>query len=422
MKMKRICWLSLLMIAFAFLDRVSGAQVPVVRMQQVVQSYADAGLFMGSVLVAENGRVLLSKGYGWADVEWNIPNSPTTRFLLASMTKQFTAASILLLEDRGKLSTDDLVKKYIPDAPAAWDKITIYNLLTHTSGISDAQPQVIPNPPDKTVLHIRDMPLDFQPGEQWAYSSVVYALLGYLVEKVSGQNYGVFVQENIFKPLGMNDSGFDTNVAIISHRASGYRLGANGVENAERTNLVLAFSAGALYSTTEDLLRWEEGLFGGRLLSVASLRKITTPFRNNYGCGSDFLASKMHYPELNIRQCAILAAYVLHEAKEHVDGCGGDSQIAVLRNDGTCGIIGWHRIGEITELVSLADETAGDLLMALADIEQDDQKTAEVVNFNLDLMSRLRDSYREKTKRQETPEFHASIDMLGLPLPKKETT
>jgi len=283
--MKRNSLLALLAITFSVSAGVCSAQAPAERMQQVAQSYADAGLFMGSVLVAENGKVLLSKGYGWADVEWNIPNSPTTRFLLASMTKQFTAASILLLEDRGKLKTDDLVKKYIPTAPATWDKITIYHLLTHTSGIPDAQVQVLPSPPEETVLHIREMPLSFQPGERWEYSSVVYALLGYLVEKISGQAYADFVRENIFKPLGMNDSGFDTNVAIIPHRASGYRPGVDGIENAERTNLILAFSAGALYSTTEDLLRWEERLFGGKLLTPASLHKMTTPFRNNYACG-----------------------------------------------------------------------------------------------------------------------------------------
>jgi hypothetical protein len=135
---------------------------------------------------------------------------------------------------------------------------------------------------------------------------------------------------------------------------------------------------------------------------------------------ADFLASKMHYGKLNIRQCAILAAYVLHEAKNHVDGCGGDSQIAVLRNKGTCGTVGWHRIGEITDLVSAADSTAGDILMALTDVEEDDTKAIEQVQFNLDIMAALRNSYRERTKRQESPEFHQSIDFLGLPSPKTD--
>ena len=114
---------------------LSAQDIDVARMDQIVQSHVTAKQFMGAVLVARNGQVLVDKGYGYADLEWQIPDTPDTKFRLGSMTKQFTAAGILILEERGKLSTDDLVKKYIPDAPAAWDKITIYNLLTHTSGI-----------------------------------------------------------------------------------------------------------------------------------------------------------------------------------------------------------------------------------------------------------------------------------------------
>ena len=259
------------------------AQTPAQRMDQIVQSYADAQVFMGSVLVAKGGSVLISKSYGYADLEWNIPNSPTTRFNIASMTKQFTAASILLLEDRGKLKTDDLVKKYLADAPASWDKITIYNLLTHTSGIPDDAAKYEPGTPDKLIF--RDRPLNFQPGEQWAYTDLGYIVLGYLLERVSGQTYLDFVRENIFEPLGMNDSGLTSNVDVTPRRASGYWPGGNGIENAERPDWRIGFSAGSLYSTTVDLLRWEEGLFGGKLLSPASLRKLTTPFRSDYACG-----------------------------------------------------------------------------------------------------------------------------------------
>ena len=136
----------LLTIAIVALAHASSGQTPD-RFQQVVQPYVDAQMFMGSVLVAKDGKVIFSNSYGMADLEWNVPNSPTTRFNIASMTKQFTAASILLLEDRGKLKTDDLVKKYLPDAPASWDKITIYHLLTHTSGISDDAARYEPGPP-----------------------------------------------------------------------------------------------------------------------------------------------------------------------------------------------------------------------------------------------------------------------------------
>lgn len=270
-------------IALAVLAYASSAQAPSDRLKQVVQPYVDAQMFMGSVLVAEDGKVIFSKSYGMADLEWSVPNSPTTRFNIASMTKQFTAASILLLEDRGKLKTDDLVKKYLPEAPASWDKITIYHLLTHTSGIPGDAAEYEPGTPDKLVFN--DKPLDFQPGERWAYTNLGYIVLGYLLERISGQTYEEFVQENIFKPLGMKDSGLMSFVTIIPRRASGYWPGSNGIENADRPDARMGFSSGSLYSSTEDLLRWNEGLFGGKLLKPASLRKMTTPFKSDYACG-----------------------------------------------------------------------------------------------------------------------------------------
>lgn len=261
----------------------SGAQALGDRLQRIVQPYVDAQMFMGSVLVAKGGKIVFSKSFGMADLEWNIPNSPITRFNIASMTKQFTAAAILLLEDRGKLKTDDLVKKYLPDAPASWNRITIYHLLTHTSGIPDDAAKYEPGTPDKLVFN--DRPLKFQPGEQWAYTNLGYIVLGYLLERITAQTYEDFVQGNIFKPLGMNDSGMFSFVTVIPRRASGYWPGSNGIENADRPDARVGFSSGSLYSTTEDLLRWEEGLFGGRVLSPSSLRKMTTPFKSDYACG-----------------------------------------------------------------------------------------------------------------------------------------
>ena len=268
----------------ALLANPSSAQAQRDEMQRIVQPYVDAQMFMGSVLVAKNGKPILSKSYGMADLEWNVPNSPTTRFNIASMTKQFTAASIFLLEDRGKLKTDDFVKKYLPDAPPPWDKITIYHLLTHTSGIPGDGAKYEPGTPDKLVFN--DKPLDIQPGEQWAYTNLGYIVLGYLIERISGQTYEDFVRDNIFKPLGMNDSGMFSFVTVIPRRATGYWPGSNGLENGDRSfDTRIGFSSGSLYSTTEDLLRWEEGLFGGKLLSPASLRRMTTPFKSDYACG-----------------------------------------------------------------------------------------------------------------------------------------
>jgi CubicO group peptidase (beta-lactamase class C family) len=262
------------------------------RMDQLIQPYVANHQFMGSVLVARDGQVIYSKGYGSADLEWDAPNTPNTKFRLGSVTKQFTAASILLLEERGKLSVSDPVKKYVPDAPVAWDKITIFNLLTHTSGIPN-----FTNFPDyrklepfaatseQLVARFRDKPLDFEPGEKWQYSNSGYVLLGHLIEKITGDTYEKFVRENLFTPLGMKDSGYDSNSAVIPHRASGYVFGKNGFENAGFIHMSIPHGAGALYSTTEDLLKWEQGLFGGKLLKTASLQKMTTPFKSNYAFG-----------------------------------------------------------------------------------------------------------------------------------------
>jgi CubicO group peptidase (beta-lactamase class C family) len=270
-------------------DKTSTADVA--RMEQLIKAYVPAR-FMGSVLVAQDGKVLLDKGYGFANLEWDVPNTPTTKFRLGSITKQFTAASILLLEERGKLKVEDPVKKYMPDAPAAWDKITIFHVLTHTSGIPsftsfpdfesrEAQAMT----PEKLVEWFRDKPLEFEPGTKWNYSNSGYVLLGYLIEKISGQSYSEFVQQNIFTPMGMKDSGHDSNSAIIAHRAAGYTPGKSGAVNAGFVHMSIPFSAGALYSTTEDLLRWEQGLFGGKVLTAASLAKMTTPFKQDYAFG-----------------------------------------------------------------------------------------------------------------------------------------
>ncbi len=265
------------------------AQDPGTRMEQIVQSYVKDKSFMGSVLVAKGNETLLDRGYGSADLEWSIPNTPTTKFRLGSITKQFTAACILLLQERGKLNVSDPVKKYMPNAPAAWDKITIYHVLTHTSGIPNftnfkeyRDSEAKSTTPEKLIERFRDKPLDFEPGTKWSYSNSGYVLLGYLIEKISGQTYQQFLEQNIFTPLGMKDSGYDSNSAIILHRASGYSPSEHGIINAGYIDMTIPFSAGGLYSTTEDLLTWEHGLFGGKVLSAASLKQMTTPFKQDY--------------------------------------------------------------------------------------------------------------------------------------------
>jgi len=277
------------------------------RMDQVVRVFADDAQksFMGSVLVARGSEVLFAKGYGMANLEWDIPNTPATKFYLASLSKQFTAAAILLLGERGKLRVSDPIKSYLPDAPAAWDGITFHHLLSHTSGITTGSPgdrstRTMPSRPEINVARFRNMPLEFPPGTKFGYSNSGYQLLAHLIEKISGQPFEDFLQVNIFEPLGMKDSGSYTHAAVIPRRASGYarprdtrnrqELPDSPLENAPFIDFTNGMGAGGLYSTVEDLYRWTQGLFGGKLLSAASLARMTTPVmttpvQNRYAYG-----------------------------------------------------------------------------------------------------------------------------------------
>lgn len=280
------------LLAFATASAADNA-VDVNHMEQAVRSQFASGAFMGSVLVARGNVTLLAKGFGDADIQRRVANSPSTKFRLGSVTKQFTAAAILLLQERGQLRVEDPVKKYLPDAPAAWDQITIFNLLTHTSGIPNftsfpdyRETESQPTTPAALVERFRNKPLDFPPGSQFRYSNSGYALLGYLIEKVSGQTYQQFLQDHIFKPLRMQRSGYDSNTQVIENRATGYTPGPDGRPvPAGYIDMTIPYAAGGLYSTVEDLLRWERALYGGKLLSAASLKQMTTPFKNGYAFG-----------------------------------------------------------------------------------------------------------------------------------------
>ena len=277
--------------AFAQVPSTSPA-VNTARMEQVIQSHVGGGSFMGTVLVARDGKVVLDKAYGMANVEWDVPNAPNTKFRLGSITKQFTAAAILLLEERGKLKIDDRIKTYLPDIPMSWERITVNNLLTHTSGIPNFTALAEYNAAkgrattvDGTLATLRDKVLDFGPGEKMSYSNSGYLVLGSIIEKVSGQSYEKFIADNIFTPLAMHDSGYDSNSAIIKRRASGYIKGPRGYVNAAYIHMSIPHAAGALYSTTGDLLKWQQALFAGKVVSKASLDRMITPFKNDYALG-----------------------------------------------------------------------------------------------------------------------------------------
>jgi CubicO group peptidase (beta-lactamase class C family) len=283
------------MLRFAVLfiaSVVVGVAQDVRRMEEVAASHASNDRFMGSVLVAKDDAVVFERSYGWASVEWSVANTATTRFRIGSVTKQFTAAAILLLEERGKLTLQDPVAKHVPDAPEAWKDVTLYHLLTHTSGVPSftsmpeyAKFKFSATTAVKTVDQFRNKPLDFAPGEKFAYSNSGYVLLGYIVELVSGQPYATFVGDNIFKRLGMGDTGLDSSTEIITRRASGYAPGGTGLASAAFVDMSVPHGAGAMYSTPRDLWKWQQGLYGHKLLSAASVEKMTKIEKSNYALG-----------------------------------------------------------------------------------------------------------------------------------------
>jgi CubicO group peptidase (beta-lactamase class C family) len=294
-RMKRIISLTALVL---FVASSCAAQTVVTskeltaRVDEYVNGLVQQTRFSGAVLLARGGKVLLSKGYGMANLEDETPNTPQTKFRLGSLTKQFTAAAILLLQERGKLSVQDGVCKYVENCPAAWQPITIHHLLTHTSGIPNMtsfpefhRVKFFPTTPLESIAMFKDKPLDFAPGEKFNYSNSGYILLGHIVERASGKSYADFVGENIFQPLGMKNTGLDSNSAVVKNRAAGYTRGPNGIINAEYINMTIPFAAGAMYSTVEDLYLWDRALYGEKLISKKSLEAMTTPFKDGYAYG-----------------------------------------------------------------------------------------------------------------------------------------
>ena len=261
-----------------------------------VDEYMDAAVkvnrFSGSIVIARKGKPIVSKGYGLANIELNVPNTPDTIFRLASITKQFTGMAILILREKGKLSVGDSVCKFVSDCPAAWKPITVKHLLTHTSGIPSytgfpdfAKLASQPVTNEEMIARFRDKPLEFTPGEKFAYNNSAYFLLGEIIEKTSGKSYVEFLQENIFVPLGMNKTGYDSSVRIIKNRASGYAIQNGEIINAAFLDMSIPYAAGALYSTTGDMLLWDQALYKEKLVSKKSLKEMFTPFKNGYGYG-----------------------------------------------------------------------------------------------------------------------------------------
>lgn len=248
--------------------------------------------FSGTILVARDGKPIVNKAYGMANVELNVPNTPEKIFRLGSITKQFTSMAIAMLQERGKLRVNDPMCNYFADCPDIWKPITIRHLLNHTSGITNytafsdfAKTTVMPVTPAAMADRLKKEKLDFAPGEKMSYSNSGYFLLGNIIEKVSGKSYEDFLQENIFTPLGMKQSGFDDPLRIIPNRAAGYQKQAGKIINASYTDMSVPYAAGSLYSSTGDLLIWDQALYTEKLVTKKALDEIFTPWKGDAGYG-----------------------------------------------------------------------------------------------------------------------------------------
>lgn len=289
-------FLALCLLFVAQVSAQTAAASPPQEIARKVDEYMNAAVrvsrFSGAVLLARDGQPIVSRGYGMANFELDVPNTPQTVFRIGSVTKQFTGMAIVMLQERGKLSVNDPVCKHLPDCPPAWQPITIKHLLTHTAGIPNytefpdfMKTAAAETTPAELIGRFRDKPLQFALGEKYAYSNSGYYLLGLIVERASGKPYADFLQENIFAPLGMKQTGYDSPVRIIRNRAAGYARTNDGLANAAPISMSTAYAAGALYSTVEDLLLWDQALYTEKLVSRKSLDEAFTPFKSNYGYG-----------------------------------------------------------------------------------------------------------------------------------------
>lgn len=259
---------------------------------EYMNALAKLNRFRGSILVARGGKVLASGSYGMASLEDDVPNTRQTKFHLASVTKQFTATAIMMLQERGRLSVQDPVCKYVPDCPGAWRAVTLHHLLTMSSGVPNftdfpdwLQTRALPSTLTDAIARFKDKPLDFQPGEKYNYSNSGYVLLAYVIEKVSGRTYEGFLRENIFAPLGMWNTGYDDNKVVLKRRAVGYSREGIRLVRAPYLSMGVVKGAGGLYSTVDDLFLWDQALYAGKLISKKSLDAMFTIYQGDYGYG-----------------------------------------------------------------------------------------------------------------------------------------
>jgi CubicO group peptidase (beta-lactamase class C family) len=286
-------WFACACVVLRLAVAVGGASAQTTAKGEEVDRYVAAQLkeqkIPGAALaVVNDGRIVKTEGYGLENVELDVPVKPATIFQTGSVGKQFASMAVMMLVEEGKVGLDDHVSKYFPGAPASWKEITVRRLLTHTSGIPDYTEKVINLRQDYTeeelLKKFETLPLDFAPGDKWKYSNTGYALLGFLIRKVTGQFYGDFLHDRIFKPLGMNATRIISEADIIPNRAAGYQLVKGELKNQEWVSPTLNTTAdGALYTTVLDMAKWDAALYTEKLVKKSSLEQMWTPVRLNNG-------------------------------------------------------------------------------------------------------------------------------------------
>ncbi|MFL5401940.1 MAG: serine hydrolase domain-containing protein, partial [Gemmatimonadales bacterium] len=258
-----------------------------------------------SIAVLRGDSVLLSRGYGLANLELQVPASDSTVYQSGSMGKQFTAAGVLMLAEQGQLSLEDRIIKWLPEGKGVWDSVRIRHLLTHTAGMAEYTDSTFDYRKDYTedqlVRFAASRPLDFRPGARWSYSNTGYLLLGVLIHRVTGRFYGDVLQQLIFQPVGMQTTRVISEADIIANRADGYQTVKRQIKHQDWVSPSLNTTAdGALYFTVKDLARWAVSLNHHRIPDAAALQMAWTPVRLNdggaypYGFGWDLTPQRGH--------------------------------------------------------------------------------------------------------------------------------
>lgn len=282
-----------LALAFALSLSVPSDQAIVARLNRYMSDAVQFDHFSGVILVARGDKILLRKAYGYADAERKIRNEPTTRFRIGSVSKQFTAAAIMQLAERGKLKTSDPISRFVDAAPEAWRAITIEHLLNHTSGLvnytalKEASGDFLKSAHShKEVLAlVRNRPLVSNPGETYAYNNTGYFLLGLVVEKCSGMTLSAYLQKNIFGPYGLARTDHNLVAKPARDRALGYTVDDGPFTRAGAVDMRNLFAIGGMSSTADDLFKWQRALRTGKVVSPKSVAKIFSPGKGEYGYG-----------------------------------------------------------------------------------------------------------------------------------------